>query len=163
LGVPVAGQGIYALAYDPKTDTVVGNTWPDGHFFSYDVKAKAFKDHGAIAGYRTFETPQHAEDLNRGTDEKIRYPRQGSRAMIVLNGSAFTGGKDGFVYRYDFATGKLAPTSQRLPAARGRETWASLDVAITQEREILPGWLGGTSDGYLYLYAQRPDGDLNSS
>src|SRR5262249_18489416 len=72
LGVPVAGQGVYTLAYDTKTNTVVGNTWPDGHFFSYDVAGRAFKDHGAIAGYRTYEQPQHAEDLNRGTDENIR-------------------------------------------------------------------------------------------
>src|SRR5262245_61690044 len=49
LGVVVAGQGIYTLAYHADTNTVVGNTWPDGHFFSYDVKAKTFKDQGAIA------------------------------------------------------------------------------------------------------------------
>src|SRR5262249_50174251 len=59
LGVPVAGQGIYTLAYLPESSEVVGNTWPDGHFFSYDLKGKKFKDLGAIAGYRTFETPQH--------------------------------------------------------------------------------------------------------
>src|SRR5438552_10178513 len=59
LGVPVAGQGIYTLAYLKKSNEIVGNTWPDGHFFTYDLKTKKFKDHGAIAGYRTFETPQH--------------------------------------------------------------------------------------------------------
>src|SRR5262249_610532 len=33
LGVPVRGQGIYALAYDPEAKLVMGMTWPDGHFF----------------------------------------------------------------------------------------------------------------------------------
>ena len=81
LGVAVAGQGIYALAYIPKTKEIIGNTWPDGHLFTYDLEARKFKDHGAIAGYRTFETPQHAEDINRGTEQKVRYPRQVSRAI----------------------------------------------------------------------------------
>jgi hypothetical protein len=58
LGVPVAGQGIHALAYLEAAGVVVGNTWPDGHFFSYNLKTRTFRDHGAIAGHRTFETPR---------------------------------------------------------------------------------------------------------
>ncbi len=94
LGVPVAGQGIYTLAYDPKSNTVVGNTWPDGHFFSYNVAKKTTKDHGAIAGYRTFETPQHAEDLNRHGAAHVKYARQVSRAIAVHDGQATTAGAD---------------------------------------------------------------------
>ncbi len=157
LGVPVAGQGIYTLAYDPKANVVVGNTWPDGHFFSYDVKARAAKDHGAIAGYRTFETPRHAEDLNRGTTENVRYPRQVSRAIAVEPGvAAYTGGADGWLYRYDFAARKLDKLPVRLPAVRGREPWASLDAGLFHARkhgkdgEEYVSLVGGTSDGYLF-------------
>jgi sugar lactone lactonase YvrE len=148
LGVAVPGQGIYTLAYHAGTNTVVGNTWPDGHFFSYDVKAKTFKDHGAIAGYRTFETPRHAEDLNRGSGEKISYPRQVSRAIIISGDLALTGGADGYVYRYDLKAKKLEKTGMRLPAARGRESWASLDAAV---EVVQLSFAGGTSDGYLFL------------
>src|SRR5579885_737707 len=96
LGVPVQGQGICTLAYLEKSSEVVGNTWPDGHFFTYDLKAKKFRDHGAIAGYRTFEQPRHAEDINRGGGRQVRYPRQVSRAIAVDPATgAYTGGADG--------------------------------------------------------------------
>jgi len=84
LGVPIQGQGIYTLAYSAQSKQIVGNTWPDGHFFSFDMETRTFKDHGAIAGYHTFETPRHADDLNRGTDEKIRYPRHVSRTIAIV-------------------------------------------------------------------------------
>src|SRR5262249_43379384 len=109
LGVPVAGQGIYTLAYLEKSQEIVGNTWPDGHFFAYDLRTKQFKDHGAIAGYRTYEEPRHAADINRGTDQKVSYPRQVSRAIAVDSATgAYTGGKDGFLYHYDPEKQKLA-------------------------------------------------------
>jgi streptogramin lyase len=157
LGVAVKDQGIYTLAYHAGTNTIVGNTWPDGHFFSYDVKEQTFKDHGAIAGYRTFETPQHAEDLNRGSGEKIRYPRQVSRAIGIVEDVAVTGGADGTLHRYDFKAKKLEKTKLRLPAARGRESWASLDVAWSEGLVRSSFMQGGTSDGYIFGFDQRYD------
>lgn len=155
LGIPVAGQGIYTLAYLDASQQIVGNTWPDGHFFSYDLKEKKFADHGAIAGHRTFETPRHAEDVNRGSSEQIRYPRQVSRAIAVDPGSgAYTGGAGGFLHRYDPETRKLEKLALRLPAAAGREPWASLEAAVVyprrnREKGPYAAILGGTSDGYL--------------
>jgi hypothetical protein len=155
LGVAVRGQGIYTLAYDSRANKVMGNTWPDGHFFTYDLKTKKYKDHGVIAGYRTYERPEHAEDLNRGTNENIHYPRQVSRAIAVDPGkAAYTGGADGFLYRYDFSTHKLEKLPLRLPAASGREPWASLDAGVFHQRthhdEAYSSLVGGTSDGYLF-------------
>jgi sugar lactone lactonase YvrE len=156
LTVPVVGQGIYTLAYDPKTNTVVGNTWPDGHFFTYDVATGKVKDHGAIAGYRTYEEPQHAADLNRGTREKVRYPRQVSRAIVIdPHTGAYTAGANGVLYRYDFQTRKLEKLDLRLPAAAGREPWTSLDAAAfhtrhTREEGSYSSLVGGTSDGHLF-------------
>jgi streptogramin lyase len=156
LGVPVSGQGIYTLAFHPRTGEILGNTWPDGHFFTYDLKAKRFKDHGAIAGYRTFETPRHAEDLNRGSDEHIHYPRQVSRAIAVDPAAgAFTAGAGGQLYRYDGDTRKVEKLPLTLPAASGREAWASLDAAVfhgrtSKEKGDYASLVGGTSDGYLF-------------
>jgi hypothetical protein len=150
LGVPVAGQGIYTLAYLPETGEVLGNTWPDGHFFTYDVKARAVKDHGAIAGYRTYEAPPQAEDINRGSGQHVHYPRQVSRSIAVVAGrGAYTGGADGFLYHYDPASRKLAKLDLRLPAAPGREPWASLDAAAVSPADK-HAVIGGTSDGYLF-------------
>jgi streptogramin lyase len=149
LGVPVPGQGIYTLAFLDQAQEVVGNTWPDGHFFSYHFKAKKFHDQGAIAGYRTYETPQHAEDLNRGTGEQLSYPRQVSRAILVdPEGRAYTGGADGFLYRYDPRDKKIKKLELALPALPGRGPWASLDAVAPGRGQAVQ--LGGTSDGYLF-------------
>ena len=150
---PVKG---FTLAYDAKSQVVVGNTWPDGHFFSYGLKTSKFTDHGAIAGYRTFETPQHAADLNKQTKDNIHYSRQVSRAIAYdPKSGAYTAGKDGFLYRFDFATRKLEKLKERLPAAQGREPWASLDAAVVYEETNEKGkqvtyLVGGTADGHLF-------------
>jgi len=153
LGIPVPGQGVYTLAFDPATQTLVGNTWPDGHFFSYSLTTKKFQDHGAIAGYRTFETPRHADDLNKHITPKHKYPRQVARSIVVVPGiGAFTTGKEGVFHHFDFAKGKLTPLKLRLPATPGREPWASLDAAaVFPARGKQPASiLGGSSDGYLF-------------
>ncbi|HTU18688.1 MAG TPA: hypothetical protein VMG10_11555 [Gemmataceae bacterium] len=160
LGVAVKDQGIYTLAYIAKTKEIVGNTWPDGHFFTYDLEKRKFTDHGAIAGYRTFETPRHAEDINRGSGQKVRYPRQVSRAIAVDDhGNAYTGGADGYLYRYAAEKHKLEKLKARLPAVPGRESWASVEVAsfvtVSDPRGLFGAGnirylFGGTSDGYLF-------------
>lgn len=160
LGVPVPGQGIYTLAHDEKTQQVVGLTWPEGHFFSYDLASRQAKDHGAIAGYRTFETPKHAEDLNRGTNEGVQYPRQVSRAIAIDPGrAAYTAGATGLLYRYDLVSRRLEKLTAQLPAARGREPWASLDAALVLPRSgTASSLIGGTSDGYLFELGLQADG-----
>lgn len=152
LGQPVAGQGIYTLAYDEKTQTVMGNTWPDGHFFTFDVKSSKFTDHGAIAGYRPYETPQHAEDLNKGVAKKVKYSRQVSKAIFVYHGKAYTGGKDGYLFEYDPGSQKLTKTDWRIPSIPGREAWASLDVAAATQSS---GVLCGSSEGYLFYFPDK--------
>lgn len=147
------GQGVYTLAALPGSDGVVGLTWPDGHFF-FQTGQRDLTDHGPIAGYRTYETPRYAEKINQGTDRNLAYARQVSRAIAIDPASgAYTAGADGFLYRYDPAARKLTKLAERLPAAAGRESFASLDAAY-----VLPAAgnrkftsiVGGTSDGYLF-------------
>jgi sugar lactone lactonase YvrE len=160
LGVAVKGQGIYTLAYIAKTKEIIGNSWPDGHLFTYDLEKRKFTDHGAIAGYRPFETPQHAEDINRGSGQKVRYPRQVSRAIAIHDEfGAVTGGADGYLYRYIPKTRKIEKMKLRMPAAKGREPWASLDAATFWERGRWTRMLGGTSDGYLFELGVLNDGE----
>src|SRR5262249_5126517 len=135
LALPVPGQGILTLAYSEPFQEIVGNTWPDGHFFTYNLKTKAVHDHGAIAGYRTYETPRHSEDINRVTAQKMNYPRHSSRAIaIVSENGALSAGAIGLLYRYDFDAHNLVKLDLRLPAAPGREPWASLDAALVYRR-----------------------------
>ena len=155
IGVAIAGQGVYALAHLEKSGKVVGNTWPDGHFFSLDLKTNKVTDHGVIAGYRTFETPFYAEHINKSGGRRVNYPRQVSRAIAVVGSEAYTAGANGQLYRYSGETGKLEKIDWKLPAAQGRESWTSLDaVAVTTRRgkpdEGYTSFVGGTSDGHLF-------------
>lgn len=156
LGVAVPGQGIYTLVYIAKSNEIVGNTWPDGHFFTYNLKTKQYHDHGAIAGYRTYETPRQAEEVSRATGKKVSYPRQVSRSIALdpRSGAAWTAGANGFLYRYDPESRKLEKQNLQLPAAAGRAAWTSLDAALiyartSHEEGDYSCLLGGTSDGYL--------------
>src|SRR5262245_30494052 len=152
VGKPVAGQGIYTFTYLPASNELVGLTWPDGHFFSQGVANLTATDYGPIAGYRTYETPRYAEKINQGTGRKLQYARQVSRVIAIDPATgAYTAGEDGFVYRYDPQAKKLNKLDIRLPAAAGREPFASWDAAY-----VLPAGgdrkyasiLGGTPDGY---------------
>ncbi|MCI0358410.1 MAG: hypothetical protein L0211_08005, partial [Planctomycetaceae bacterium] len=154
VGRPVAGQGVYTFAYLPASNELVGLSWPDGHFFSQDVAKTTATDHGPIAGYRTYETPRYAEKINQGTGRKLQYARQVSRAIAIDPATgAYTAGADGFVYHYDPKAKKLNKLGVRLPAAAGRESFASWDAVA----ELPAGgprkhtsFIGGTSDGYVF-------------
>jgi streptogramin lyase len=162
-GQPIKGQGVYTLANLPSTNELVGLTWPDGHFFSQEAKDQdKATDQGPIAGYRIYETPRYAEKINQGTGRKLSYARQVSRVIAVdpLTG-AYTAGEGGFLYHYDPQQKKLNKLKLRLPAAAGREAFASWDAAAvllsTADRQYT-SIFGGTSDGYVFeLRIRGPD------
>src|SRR5262245_30982107 len=136
IDAPVANQGVYTLAYLQQTNEIVGLSWPEGHFFTYDLKTKQSKDHGPIAGHRTYETPRYAELLNKSGGRKVTYPRAVSRAIAVVDGrQAYTVGAGGQFYRYDGEKKELKKLDAKLPSAPGRENWATLDAIAMTSRE----------------------------
>lgn len=155
------GEGVYALAHLEPAGQIVGNTWPEGHFFVFDLQQKQLTVHEPIAGHRTFEIPRYAEKVNFGTDQNVRYPRQVSRCVAVLGNTAYTGGADGFLYRYDAAGGQIQKTTLRLPAVLGREPWTSLDAAVAvPAADGQPTRLyGGTSEGFLFELRLPDEGE----
>ena len=48
LGMPLANNSIYALTINPQGDEIYGLTYPDGHFFVYNIALKKFTDLGEI-------------------------------------------------------------------------------------------------------------------
>ena len=162
VGRSVAKQGIHALAYLGASDEIVGLTWPEGQFFSHPVTKRDALDHGPIAGYRPYETPRYADKINQGTGRKLAYARQVSRVIAVdPTTGAYTAGENGTIYRYDPQAKKLKKLKLQLPAAAGREAFASWDAAFvllaSGERKHT-SIFGGTSDGYLFeLRVHGPD------
>ncbi len=57
LGIPLAKNSVYALTVSPAGDEIYGLTYPDGHFFIYDISRGKFKDLGPIDHEITFHGP----------------------------------------------------------------------------------------------------------
>ena len=64
-------------------------------------------------------------------------------------GSVYTAGGGGVIYRYSPAEKKLEALGARLPAVKGRGRWASLDAAVSGPDGLV---YGGTFDGYLFTF-----------
>jgi hypothetical protein len=65
LGVPVRGEGVYALAGDTGTNMVYGITYPSGIFFSYDyltAKYKTYNEGAPTAAARDTLTREYHEN-----------------------------------------------------------------------------------------------------
>lgn len=130
LGIPVKGEGIYAMAIEPGSGVVYGLTYPSGQFFSY--RENKFQVHGSV-------TPK----AFRG--EKFEKDRMISRAIAVHGMVAYMSGEDGYIWRFNGA--QLQKTEARLPAPLGREEYNRADAFSLDAAGAL---YGGTSDGYLF-------------
>jgi len=139
LGVPVAGESIYALAIDRGRGRIFGLTYPNGSFFTYDIGAGKF----AVAG-------KVAERKIPG--EKFENEKNIGRAIAVdAEGNAYTSGEGGRLFGwYGGSLRKLAAT---VPTVMGREVYNRVDAwAVGGDGSV---FYGGTSDGYLFRFEPK--------
>ena len=143
LGIPVAGEGIYAMILDERHHLLFGMTFPKGHRFLYDLAQRQAKDLGEISGELPFETRKAV-----------------SQALVQDEaGNVYTSGKEGKIVKYDLHTGMVTAMDKvRLPAILGREPWASVDVFAKAPDGTI---YGGTSDGYLFTFDPHTNVVLN--
>lgn len=135
LGIPVPKEGIYTLAIDRERDIIYGLTYPNGHFFSYDIAAARFTDHGRVA-----EKPIPGEKFEK--DKLI------SRALVVDEaGNVYGSGEGGRLFRFHREGRRLEVLPLAAPTVPGREPYNRVDAWTGDGRGLL---YGGTSDGYLF-------------
>jgi hypothetical protein len=135
LGVPVAGEMISALAIDREHHRIYGLTQPNGNFFSYDIEGNKFAVHGKVAEH----------DMPGENFEKRR--NIGRAIAVAADGSAYTSGEGGRIYRF---AGSLRRLDITVPSVPGREANNRVDSwAAGGDGNLL---YGGTSDGYLFLF-----------
>jgi len=135
LGMPVKGQGIYALTIDRQRGIIYGLTYPDGHFFSYTIDSGLFKTHGLVA-------------KSRIPGEKFENEKNIGRALIVdREGDVYTSGGSGSFIRFHAKTEQLEELKLFVPAVPGREAYNRVDAWVAGAGGTL---YGGTSDGYLF-------------
>lgn len=134
LGIPVKGQGIYALVADPKQPWIYGVTYPDGDFFSFDRGNGEFKNHGRVVKAKI-------------PGEKFENEKNIGRALAVAkDGSVYTSGGGNF-YRYQPGKGEVEELKLHVPTVPGREVYNRVDAWAQDEAGNL---YGGSSDGYLF-------------
>jgi hypothetical protein len=139
LGIAVAHNGIYALTSNLKGDQIYGLTYPDGHFFIYDLTAKKFTDLGPVDEKIVFHGPE-------------RYWRSLPRALVCDDsGRVFLSGTGGIIQYYDPILKKLVSTDMKIP---GDYYYAMIyrDYAVVEcfSKDASGIIYGGTSDGYLF-------------
>jgi hypothetical protein len=135
LGVPVSGEGVYALAIDRSRDIIYGLSHPNGQFFSYQIESGKFFLHGRVAERKI-------------PGEKFENEKNIGRSIVLDDrGIAFTSGENGAIFRFNAAFRGLEKLPISAPTVPGREPYNGVDAWAKDPCGIL---YGGTSDGYLF-------------
>ena len=141
LGIPLAHNSIYALTINPKGEEIYGITYPDGHFFVYNIAMKKFSDPGPVDEKIVFHGPE-------------RYWRSICRALVCDSiGRVYFSATNGILKFYDPGTRKIESTGLIIPGdyyyLQFYEDYTVVDYFATASSGLI---YGGTSDGYLFSF-----------
>ena len=139
LGIPLARNSIYALTFNPDKTKLYGITYPDAHFFIFDLATRQTRDLGEFLSQKTYGGPE-------------RFWRTVPRALHCdpRTGAVYTSGDNGWIIRYSPGAEKFELTYMRLPG----EYWegqSSSDYPVVEcfETDAAGKVYAGTSDGFL--------------
>lgn len=139
LGIPMVHNSIYALTINPAGNEIYGITYPDGHFFIYNIDSNEFTDLGPVDEEIVFHGPE-------------RYWRSLPRALVCdQSGKVFFSGTKGIIRYYDPVSRKLISTEAKIPGdyyyLQFFTDYAVVEYFATDSCGLI---YGGTSDGYLF-------------
>ena len=139
LGIPLAHNSIYALTINSKGDEIYGLTYPDGHFFIYNIKEKKFVDLGPVDDKIVFHGPE-------------RYWRSLPRSLICDDSDrVYMSGTNGTIKYYNPLNKKLVSTNLIIPGdyyyMMIYKDYTVVEYFAKSSSGII---YGGTSDGYLF-------------
>ena len=141
LGVPVPNNSIYSLAINPEVGEIYGLTYPDGHFFIYNISLKKFTDMGEVDPYKVYHGPE-------------RKWRTLPRALVCDDsGRVFMSSTHGMLKYYDPEIEKLVSTNIEIPGDYYYMQFYSDYTAVEYFAKDSKGLIyGGTTDGYLFSF-----------
>jgi len=141
LGRPLDNNSIYALAMNPAGDEIYGITYPDGHFFIYNIASANTTDLGTIDSQKVYHGPE-------------RNWRTLSRALICDDsGRVYFSGTKGMLNYYDPESGALVATNIEIPGDYYYLQFTKDYTAVEYFAKDKSGLIyGGTSDGYLFSF-----------
>ena len=141
LGVPLANNSIYAVTINPKGEELYGLTYPDGHFFIYNIAQKKYTDLGEVDSQKVYHGPE-------------RQWRTLPRSLICdESGRVFMSGNKGMLKYYDPAKGKIISTTIEIPGdyyyIQFYEDYTAVEYFAKDDQGLI---YGGTTDGYLFSF-----------
>jgi hypothetical protein len=141
MGMPLANNSIYALTINPKGDEIYGLTYPDGHFFVYNIGLKKFNDLGEVDANKVYHGPE-------------RTWRTLPRALVCDDsGRVFMSATNGMLKYYDPASGKLVSTTIEVPGdyyfLQFYQDYTAVEYFAKDAKGLI---YGGTTDGYLFSF-----------
>ncbi len=140
-GVPVIGEGIYALTGDPTNRVLYGLTYPSGYFFTFEISSKKSTVYKGLA-------PSEKVRFSLEDHFSITAEDYLSRALIADdNGLVYGSLPYGILFYFDPKSESLVKTEEELPEVWGRRSLGQIHC-----------WLK-TSNGEIYG-ANRADGQL---
>ena len=139
LGVPLAGESIYAMATDAKNGVIYGLGYPHAELFAFDIAKRSSRKLGKWMEKLSYPGPERSW---RGVP----------RALAVdADGVVWSSGDDGLMRFYDPRTGEFGSSEMRIPGEYW-ETQACNAFPVVEQLFLLPdGSLAGTtSDGFVF-------------
>lgn len=140
LGIPVPGNTVYAMTMNPDKTKIYGISYPDAHFFIFDLQTRKTQDLGEFLTHKVYGGPE-------------RTWRSVPRALFCEpeTGNVYTSGDNGFMVKYSPETDSLQLTWMRLPGEywEGLKSWDYPIVESFVFDENSGRLFTATHDGYL--------------
>ena len=141
LGVPVPGEGVFAVACGPRAETIYGIAHPSGKFFAFDVRARNTRVSGD-----TSPTRRETGFLHQYAIEPADYL---CRRLIVDRQGRIYGSKPvNKLFRFDPEKGAVTILADELPEGWGRRPLGRVDAWAVATDGTLYG--GNAGDGQLF-------------
>jgi hypothetical protein len=141
LGAPVEGQGVFAVAFDAKSETVYGICHPSGKFFAYPVKTRTAAVYEQAAPSRREMRVGHEYSLE---------PDDLLSRRLVLDGQGRVYGSRPVnkLFRFDPERKAIETLADELPQVWGRHVLGRVDAWAVAPDGSLYG--GNAGDGQLF-------------
>lgn len=136
LGVPVPGEGVFAMTIDMERNRIYGLTYPGGKFFIYDIET------GKTAVKDIF-------------NEFIGKKSNISRAMEYADGKVYFSGRHGYMIAYSTEKDAFRKTGMKIPVSAGREYVNTVSAFARTDAGIIYG--GTYADGYLFMFDPKEE------
>ena len=141
LGIPVAGEGVFAVAFDARAATLYGITYPSGKFFAYPLKTRAAAVYEQTAAVR--------REMGVMREYSLRPEDCLSRRLVVDRAGRVYGSKPvNKIFRFDPEKKSVEILAGELPEVWGRRTLGRVDAWAVAPDGTLFG--GNAGDGQLF-------------